>query len=67
MAWARYAIVAGRHDEAFQWLDEAVEERQPQALLLNVDPIYLPLRNDPRFVELLDRLPQRAGDPKSGN
>ncbi|WP_181918945.1 winged helix-turn-helix domain-containing protein [Wenzhouxiangella sediminis] len=67
IAWARYAVVAGRPDEAFRWLDEAVEERQPQILLVNVDPHYLPLRNDPRFAELLDRLPQRAGDPKSTN
>jgi len=63
MSWARYAILAGRHDEAFRWLDEAIDERQPQVLLLNVDPVYLPLRNDPRFTDLLDRLPRRAGDP----
>lgn len=67
MSWARYAIQAGRHDEAFRWLDEAVDERQPQVLLLSVDPYYLPLRNDPRFKELLDRLPQRTGDPESAD
>ncbi|NEZ03581.1 tetratricopeptide repeat protein [Wenzhouxiangella sp. XN201] len=67
MAWARYAVVAERHDEAFRWLNQAVDERQPQVLLVNVDPHYLPLRNDPRFAELLDRLPQRAGDSKSSD
>jgi DNA-binding winged helix-turn-helix (wHTH) protein len=67
IAWARYAVIAGRPDEAFRWLAEAVDERQPQILLVNVDPHYLPLRNDPRFAELLDRLPQRAGDPKSSD
>jgi DNA-binding winged helix-turn-helix (wHTH) protein/tetratricopeptide (TPR) repeat protein len=67
MSWARYAVVAGRHDEAFRWLNEAVEERQPQILLVNVDPHYLPLRNDPRFAELLGRLPQRAGDSKNAD
>ena len=67
ISWARYAIFAERPDEAFHWLDAAVEERQPQALLINVDPVYLPLRNDPRFNQLLDRLPQRAGDSKSDN
>lgn len=67
IAWARYAVVAGRTDEAFRWLDAAVSERQPQILLVNVDPHYLPLRNDPRFAELLDRLPQRAGESKSGS
>jgi DNA-binding winged helix-turn-helix (wHTH) protein/Tfp pilus assembly protein PilF len=65
ISWARYAVTSGRNDAAFRWLDEAVDERQPQVLLLNVDPHYLPLRNDPRFGELLDRLPQRAGDPTS--
>lgn len=64
MGWARYAVVAGRHDEAFRWLDEAIDERQPQALLINVDPHYRPLHDDPRFDELLDRLPARAGDPR---
>ena len=63
LSWARYAVVAGQHDAAFHWLEEAIAERQPQVLLLNVDPVYLPLRNDPRFRALLDRLPKRAGDP----
>ncbi|WP_405238118.1 winged helix-turn-helix domain-containing protein [Lentisalinibacter orientalis] len=63
ISWARYAVVAGRPGEAFRWLNEAVDERQPQILLVNVDPHYLPLRNDPRFAELLNRLPQRAADP----
>lgn len=67
MSWARYAVTAGRPDEAFHWLNEAVDERQPQILLVNVDPHYLPLRNDPRFAELLGRLPQRAGDSKSSD
>ena len=49
MAWARYAVIAGRHDEAFRWLNQAVDKRQPQVLLVNVDPHYLPLREDRRF------------------
>ncbi len=67
MGWARYAVTAGRHDEAFRWLHAAVEERQPQVLLVNVDPHYLPLRNDPRFQQLLNRLPQRAGNNAAGD
>ncbi|RFF27490.1 MULTISPECIES: winged helix-turn-helix domain-containing protein [unclassified Wenzhouxiangella] len=67
MSWARYAVTARRPDEAFRWLNEAVDERQPQILLVNVDPHYLPLRNDPRFAELLDRLPAAAGDSKSSD
>ncbi|MGK7296993.1 MAG: winged helix-turn-helix domain-containing protein [Candidatus Wenzhouxiangella sp. M2_3B_020] len=67
ISFARYAVTAGRHDDAFRWLDEAYEQRQPQILMVNVDPHYLSLRNDPRFARLLDRLPRRVGDPKSGN
>lgn len=66
MSWARYAVTAGRHDAAFHWLGEALQERQPQILLVRVDPHYLPLRDDPRFRALLDRLPRRAGDAASG-
>ncbi|MFP4277219.1 MAG: tetratricopeptide repeat protein [Wenzhouxiangella sp.] len=66
ISWARYAIHSGRHEAAFRWLNEAVDERQPPVLLLNVDPIYQPLRNDRRFRALLDRLPPRAGNPVSG-
>ena len=66
VAWARYAVVAGRTDEALEWLERAVEERQPQVLLLDVDPHYLPIRHEERFGELLDRLPRRAGGRSAG-
>lgn len=37
-------------DEAFQWLERAVEARDaPLAVFLLVDPAWDPLRNDPRF------------------
>lgn len=65
ISWARYAVVADRPDAAFHWLNQAVDERQPQILFLNVDPHYHSLRGDPRFDALLDRLPQRTGDPKT--
>ena len=67
IAWARYAVVAGRHDEALHWLEEAERERQPQVMLINVDPHYLPLRSTPRFQALLERLPIGAGDPPAAD
>lgn len=57
IAWARYAVTAGDLDAAVEWLGRAIDERQPQALFMGVDPHYLPLRSDPRFQALLDRLP----------
>lgn len=67
IAWGRYAIVAGRREEALHWLNRAVDERQPQVLLLDVDPHYLPLRHDPEFRALLARLPERAGEPRNSD
>lgn len=63
IAWARYAVTAGDIDAAFEWLARSIDERQPQALLMRVDPHYLPLRNHPRFQALLDRLPN-SGIPE---
>ncbi|MCW8196035.1 tetratricopeptide repeat protein [Proteobacteria bacterium 005FR1] len=57
IAWARYALVAGDEEAALKWLGRAIDERQPQALLMRVDPHYLPLRNHPGFQSLLERLP----------
>lgn len=64
MSWARYAVTAGRPDEAFRWLNEAIEKRQAQVLFIHVDPHYRPLRDDPRFAELLGRLPPGVGESK---
>ena len=57
-AWriaATYAAM-GQNDQAFQWMDKAIEEHDPQMARLRVDPMLDPLRSDPRFQSYLDRL-----------
>jgi eukaryotic-like serine/threonine-protein kinase len=49
-------IGLGEKDEAFAWLDRAFEERSDQLPYLGVDPLFDPLRQDPRFTTLLRRL-----------
>ena len=46
----------GELDEAFEWLDRAYEERDYFLGGLKVDPMYDPLRDDPRFADLLERM-----------
>jgi TolB-like protein/DNA-binding winged helix-turn-helix (wHTH) protein/Tfp pilus assembly protein PilF len=40
-------------DEAFNWLQKAYSEHSNAVTTLKVDPIYDPLRSDPRFQEVL--------------
>jgi serine/threonine protein kinase/tetratricopeptide (TPR) repeat protein len=46
----------GEKDEAFSWLERANEERDPWATGLKVEPMFDPLRTDPRFLDLLHRV-----------
>ena len=57
-AWAIATVYIGLgdKDQAFDWLGKAVEERGEYAVWLKTDPLYDPLRSDPRFPDLLRRL-----------
>jgi len=46
----------GDVDEAFEWLNRAIDENSPWVFHLKVDPIVDPLRSDPRFPQLLERM-----------
>jgi serine/threonine-protein kinase len=47
---------AGRPDEAFGWLERALERRDHWVLFLKVDPTWDDLRPDPRFADLTRRI-----------
>ena len=42
----------GDFDQAFEWLDLAVEERSVQLAKIDHDPYLIPLHDDPRFSAL---------------
>jgi TolB-like protein/DNA-binding winged helix-turn-helix (wHTH) protein/Tfp pilus assembly protein PilF len=49
-------IALGETDRAFEWLEKAIEARDWQMGLLNVEPAFDPLRSDPRFAALVERV-----------
>jgi tetratricopeptide (TPR) repeat protein len=46
----------GDRDNAFRWLERAVEERSSFLLFIKVSPRVAPLRSDPRYRQLLQRI-----------
>jgi serine/threonine-protein kinase len=57
-AWGIAALHAslGDVDDAFRWLDTAIEERAAGMILLRVHPRLDPIRNDPRYWPLVERM-----------
>jgi TolB-like protein/DNA-binding winged helix-turn-helix (wHTH) protein len=49
-------VALGDRDQAFLWLDKAYAQHSNAMTWLKVDPVYDPLRNDPRFQDLLRRV-----------
>jgi len=51
-------IGLGEKDRAFEWLEKARVERVAWLTYLRDDPIYDPLRSDPRFQEIVHKFSQ---------
>ncbi len=49
---ARGLAQAGQHDEALQWLEVAVRSGFAAGAVIDADPAWAVLRNEPRFVDL---------------
>ncbi len=54
--FAQIHTALGNNDEAFNWLERAVEVRDADLFMIQAFPVWDPLRDDPRFDELLRRL-----------
>jgi len=52
---ATYALL-GEKDKAFDWLEKAYQNHDQDCIYLKSDPIFDPLRSDPRFPNLLRRI-----------
>jgi len=57
----------GDKDRAFEWLDKAYKERSGYLMEVHVDPMFDPLRSDPRFQRFVQRLGLDAGLPSAAS
>jgi len=62
LGFARIYAGLGDKDQAFAWLEKGYEERSTPLYFLKVDPVWDPLRSDPRFNDLLHRIGLAPGD-----
>jgi hypothetical protein len=56
VAFVMVHAALGQADPAFAWLDRAFDERRGWLAYLNVEPLLDPLRADPRFRRLQERM-----------
>ena len=49
-------VQAGDKEQALTWLAKAAQERNRYALEFRVNPIFDPLRADPRFEKLVNQI-----------
>ena len=55
-SWAFVNLGLGDNDAALGWLEKAYAQHSNGLTSLKVEPAYDPLRGDPRFQELLQRV-----------
>jgi hypothetical protein len=56
-SWVAVVYIAlGDKNEAFWWLQKSYEDRSEHMLYLKVEPLVDPLRKDPRFDSLVQRV-----------
>jgi hypothetical protein len=53
---ASFFAALGETDQVFAWLEKAFRERAPHLVYLKVSPKFDPVRQDPRFAELLRKI-----------
>ena len=46
----------GQKDDAFAWFNRAFEARDVSTLQFKIEPAYDPIRNDPRYTQLLQKI-----------
>ena len=54
--FAIISLALGKNDDAFLWLNRAYQDHSEQMLYMGVEPIVDPLRSDPRFAVLLQKV-----------
>jgi tetratricopeptide (TPR) repeat protein len=61
---AQHYLYAGDYDQAMNWLEEAFEVRNPNTPYIGFEPIWDPVRSNPRFQDLLRKmgLPLSSGE-----
>jgi hypothetical protein len=47
---------SGDKNHAFEWLNTATQDPDPNLQYLPVDPMFKSLRSDPRYIELLRKI-----------
>jgi TolB-like protein/Flp pilus assembly protein TadD len=59
---ARVHVGLGRNDEAFRWLNQALDARDSDLIYLRIEPTWDSIRTDPRFAALI----RQVGIPELG-
>ena len=55
-ALAQIYLVLGDKDRTIEFLEKSIQEREPLMVFLKVEPKWDPIRNDPRFINILERM-----------